>query len=392
MFPLLALGLMGGALGGADWYQRLINRQSDETGASQVQSLLGSAPREMGPPTEDGTMGQMPGQGLLGNMGDPATQAQFMQGLLTLPSAQRQAASQMYSDLFQRLQQGQQFQQTDKRMAGQFSQSQAQDASQFGQRLRQQEDQARTQADQWQKTFDASRQEAAQRLAIEQARLNLERARAGGGAGGLPPLEKGWGYINSASGIVAAPMPGTKPYADATQTEQTLAGAVDNINRFQDIYAGKQQGPNGTRVGGSGNAYSGARSGELSTVRGKIISDVAKLQDLGVLQKGDLERLDAMLTDPSHLSVGAVLSTKGGVLGAYQELGDQFKTKLQQHRNANPWLLPPPPPGALIDGAPGRPLPAAPSRPSGSRAAAAPGASSSVTVGRDRLFSVGSDQ
>ena len=102
MFPLLALGLMSGWLGGSGLLAQKYADSRNAEGADKVQGLLGTAPRDMGPPTEDGTMGKMPGQGLLADLSNPQLQAQFAQGLLTLPRQQQETAARMYGDCSRR--------------------------------------------------------------------------------------------------------------------------------------------------------------------------------------------------------------------------------------------------------------------------------------------------
>jgi hypothetical protein len=358
MIPLLALGLMSllgfGGLGAGAIAAKKIGDNERASGADKVGSLLGEPPRDMGPPTEEGQMGRAPGFGLLQDPGKFENQARFMQGLLSLPSGQRDRASQMYGDMFNRLQQQGQFTSQEGRLGTQWGAEQQQRANLYD-----------TQGKQWDRTFNANRLEAAQRLAIEAQRLQIEQQRAGAKEGdGLPKLSPGWMYGQSASGMVAMPIPGTKDYADTTGAEQSLVSADSNIGRFLDVYAGKRQGQHGIRVGGTGNEISGERAGELSSLRAKIIADVAVLQNKGVLQQGELEMIEKQLSDPTKL-LADFTSTKGGTVKAYETLQQQFRDKLVAHRNANPWLLPAPPPGAVIDGAAPPRSPATPPRPSG---------------------------
>jgi hypothetical protein len=361
MFPLLALGLMGlltgGSLaGGTAIGQRMADKREQE-GGDKVTSLLGQGARDMGPPTEEGAMGRSPGFGLLQDPGNVENQARFIQGLLTLPKGQRAAASQMYGDMFSRLQQQGQFKDSQAQQAGQFDRQETRLGNQWGQQFGFQQDEARRAARQWGADFGLRQQEFSAR-ALEQLQ-KLQDA----GKPELPKLSPGWMYGPSASGTVAMPIPGTKDYADVTGVEQSLIGADSNIGRFLDVYAGKQQGAQGIRVGGTGNELSGEKAGELSTIRGKIIADVAVLQNKGVLQAGELEQIEKMLADPTKW-LADFTSTKKGTTKSYETLRQQFKDKLVAHRNSNPWLLPAPPPGAVIDGAAPPRSPATPQRPS----------------------------
>lgn len=346
--PLLAMGLM---MGGAGWLNQRLTDQRQAEGAAKVAELLGTAPSMV----SDESGGHMAGgSGLLGNIKDPAAQAKFAQGLLTLGPRQAALAAQMYGDLFGRVQQQGQFDTT----LGQRRAEAAEQTRQFGlqesrltgeaaERVRQfNESQAN-----WQKQFDKQAEQFRQSYGIDLARLNIERGKANAAAAGanMPELPKGYMWTQSAHGTVAMPLPGTKDYADATGGEQALTSAQANIGRFLDVFAGDKRGPTGVRIGGTGTELTGEKAGELSTLRAKIVADVAKLRDMGVLQAGELERIEEQLTDPTGWASG--LKSNSRIAKGYETLSGQFGDKLKAHRNSNPWLLPPPPPGAVIDGA-----------------------------------------
>lgn len=367
MLPLLALGLMAGA----GFLNQRAYDQRKQAGADRVAELLGAAPGPMGPPTEDGVMGASPGRGLLADPANTENQARFVQGLLTLPRAQQEQALRAYGDMFGRIQQQNQFTSQEGRLGQQWKDDQARQAHQFGLTFGEMQKQHGIQNDQWAQSFGAQRFDAAQRRALERARFGLEQQRVNQAGGtGAPELPKGWMYTQSAAGTVAMPIPGTKDYADVTKTEQSLNSAITNIGNFLDTYAGKQTGPTGVRVGGAGTTLSGETAGKLSSQRAKIIADVAVLRDMGVLQAGELENIEKQLADPT--SAWSYGRTTAGTTKAYDELQKQFKDRLKAHRDANPWLLPPPPPGAVTDGP--NPTP----KPGNQRPSPGPGASGSA--------------
>lgn len=362
MLPLLALGLMGLMTGGGLKYGQDRIDERKAAGADKVNSLLGQGARDMGPPTEEGQMGRSPGFGLLQDPGNVENQARFMQGLLTLPSGQRDRASQMYGDLFGRIQQQGQFKDSQAQQQGQFTSQETRLGNQWGQQFGFQQSEAERAARQWGADFGLRRDQ------FNQQTLEHLQKLAQSGQPEMPKLSPGWMYTQSASGTVAAPIPGTTPYQEVVGNERALVDAERNIGQFLDTFAGKEEADGfggAVRVAGSGSQIRGSDTkGRLSSMRSKVIADIAVLRKLGVINDKEGERIENQLTDPT--SAWSLLSDKDTTTGAYSELREQFRGKLQDLRISNPWLLPPPPPGAQIDGAGASKPPAAPTRPSGS--------------------------
>lgn len=305
-------------------------------------------------------MGYQPGQGLLANPSDPARQLQFAAGLAAVPGKAGMGLD-LLNAAFGRAQQADQFKAGQAQQQSQFDTSQNRQAEQFGKSFGLQQDQfanqkseQQAQAERWAQNFAAQQEEARQRLANDNARLGLERERVGIARAGaetkqtaaeLPKLSPGMMWAPSASGLVAAPIPGTKDYADAVGQHETLSGAEKRIARLVDLVAGEEQTVNGqkVRVGGAGSEAWGEKSATYSTLRAGIISDVAKLRDMGVLQAGEMANLEDQLPDPG--SWQSTFRRNSSMVKAYQELGDQFKAKRSAHLKANPWMVPPPPAG-----------------------------------------------
>jgi len=359
MLPLLALGLLtGGSLwGGNKLYQNAVDERNAKL-AEMLLPLLGQAPgAPMGPPDASGGMGGFQGQGLLADPGDPRRQAQFAQGILASPvpgagrlgvSVLEQAlgrATQAREGALNRDQQAGQFATTEQRQREQFSATEARLTEQFQREFGFSQEEAQRHAREWAASFDAQRKETAARLGIEQQRLDLERARVDRTGTGIP---SGYMPTMSATGPTLMPMPGTKPYADTVETERSLATADQRINAMLDIFVGKERTTQGGRVvrdGGTGTELYGEQAARMSMIRSQIMADIGKLQNLGVLNPGDVERLDKTLPDPT--SWHGPITSNSSIVAAYQQLQQEFRNKLANHRDANPWLLPPPPPGTV---------------------------------------------
>ena len=356
--PLLALGLLGGALG-QEWWK---NRQSAQL-AEGLGPLLGQAPQPMGPEGPQGQMGMSGGSGLLADPADPSKQMEFARGVLALPGGQRALAQ--FDPMLGRALQSRQWTQSQERQSEQFQQSEARLTDQFAKQFGLSQENAALAAQefgvrqqQWERNFAQQQAEAevrrrneAARLGMEQQRLALETRLAQGKlteAQGLPKLSANYMYAPSASGIVAMPIPGSQDYAKGVQGEKSMVEATQQINDMLDIYMGREQvTPAGKkiRMGGSGTELWGENAARMSTIRGQIIANVAVLRNMGVLQGGELENIEKMLPDPTAWS-GPFQRNKS-TTAAYKELQRQFEQKLVSHREANPWLLPAPPPGTV---------------------------------------------
>jgi hypothetical protein len=322
----------------------------------QLLALLGQAPDNpelaglQGPPS--------PGSGLLANPNDPQRQLAFASGIMGLPGQMAQG-SQLLNAAFQRAQAGQQFEQQEGRLGSQFERTYQQQGAQWqaGHDLARQQLQEtiayRDQSQQnWLAQFQQQQRQFAAQQSLERQRLELarnadERAQAALDArGGLPAAPAGQAWVASALGPVLAPLPGTKDYAVAVDTDGAFETATARIDRMLAIMQGEERTVGGRKVraGGSGStALTGEKAAELSSLRAELISDIAKLRNLGVLQGGEMERIDEALPDPTK--VGSLLSSDAYTFKAYGTLKDQFKAKAATHRTANPWLLPAPPPG-----------------------------------------------
>lgn len=356
---LLGLGLMAG-----NSYVKQARAAEQEAGdRTQLQGLLGS-PAEMWGPPDPGTgrLAALPGTGtgLLADPTNPQAQAQFAAGLMQMPRM-REAGVTLLNQMMNRGQQGEQFNMSQAQQDRQWQGGQARQAEQFDRSLAQsnqhwQGGQDR-QAQQWQAQHqlalaEEARQQQAHALQQQQRRQALAQGAAGApGAAGdaLPKLSPGWGYTQGADGqAVAMPVPGTVPYQEAITRRDSLASAISNVERIMDISFGEEKTVNGTKVraGGKGVEWGGAASGELSSNYSRLIESLGQLANAGVLQVGDVERLQKSLPDMSALSSHIGLNSTNKA--AYEAVRKQFREKLKGHYAATPWLRPPPPPGFVV--------------------------------------------
>ena len=112
-------------------------------------------------------------------------------------------------------------------------------------------------------------------------------------------------------------LPGSQPYVTAEQGVGNLEASITNIENLM------------SSIDQYGSEYYGAESGKQALMYGNALSAMAKLRDLGVLQKADIDMMQAQMTDPSSL---AGLSTKKSTMKAqYQEVLKQLRDKYKAH-------------------------------------------------------------
>jgi hypothetical protein len=242
-----------------------------------------------------------------------AKQMQFAQGLMGRPVGARRFA---YEPMLGRALQSRQHSQDTERQVQQYQQSEARLTDQFAKNYGLSQDQASeaarqhlVQQQQWEATFKAQRAETAARLGMERERLGLEERRLSAAGEAGPKLPAGYMPVQSASGVVAMPAPGTPDYAKVTDGESSLVAAGQNIDRLLDIFMGVEQTTPASkkiRVGGTGSELWGEKAKEMSTIRSSIMTAMGQMQNAGVLQVGDFERYEKLLPDPS--TVGGLFS------------------------------------------------------------------------------------
>lgn len=353
MFPLLAMGLLG--LSGSALGQQYFKDKREAALAEGISQQLGQAPQYptdpsgMGPPTQ--------GSGLLADPSDITRQLQFAQGLMKMPGGAE--ALQAFEPVLGRAiqnkqwtaqyeQQAHQWQAQEDRLTDQFQKQfglqQAEARAMAAQRLQEQQN--------WQREFEQRLADAAERRRMEGERLGLERQRfaleksraeRADRAEGALKIPQGYGMVNTATGPSLAPAPGTTDFAKAKSGEQAMVDAIGNVDALMDQYLGPQTIEAGgvpVRKGGVGAEWWGPDKASMVAKRGAIIAAVGAMRDAGVLQEGEYKRFEDMLPDVSSHTTSRKTFEAG-----YAEARRQFQQKLDSHRKANPWLVPPPPAG-----------------------------------------------
>lgn len=109
--------------------------------------------------------------------------------------------------------------------------------------------------------------------------------------------------------------PGSKPYNEAVEEISTFEQSLRDIDlQIQSI---KET---------SSNAL-GTDAASQNARYGSIVSSIAALRNLGVIQKDEAERLEGAIPNPADLTSHMRLDSS--MIAAYEELGRQFQTKLK---------------------------------------------------------------
>lgn len=368
---LLGLGLLAGN-------QMVLQRRRDAREADineRYRGLLGVAPGAMGPETAGGEMGgPTGGTGLLADPNNVQRQMQYAAGVIGIPR-QREQGLAMLNAAMVRAQQQEEAKRQASQWAQQFGLQQQQfqqgqanyeqtfragreDAAESGRRWNLGRDfqlgQDARQASQW--TAEHALRVNADARAAEAARIATAAGDAGvEGMVGAPKLPAGYGWMPGAGGkLIAAPVPGTPDHVKGVQGLSSLRDTDELIGNMLDTMQGKEtltRNGRKVRIGGTGTETHGDQAARLSQMRGAIISGIAKLRDMGVLQAGEMERIEDELPDPTGW--GSVLKRNKTIEAAYDELRKQFRSKQRGHLEAHPWLVPPLPPGFQAVGAGG---------------------------------------
>ncbi len=245
-----------------------------------------------------------PGSGLLADPGDPRRQAEFATGLLPF-------APQVAGGLLQQI--------TQQEGAG--SRQEAGDVA------------------------AGARQESANTAAMDRAQLQAITSRfnvmdriqgradiaaAGGAAlggpqfGTTPPGEVM--VPNPETGLpMIVPLEGSERSIKGGQSLRSLQQSVDNFEQFDQIFSD---------VGSELFSATDART--MGSLRQLIISDVGILMELGVLQQGDLERVESVLPDPSGFGgkSRAALGQNKAVRAGYNVFADLMRARLGDAQEA----------------------------------------------------------
>lgn len=244
-----------------------------------------------------------PGSGLLADPGDPRRQAEFATGLLPF-------APQIAGGLLQQI--------TQQEGAG--ARQEAGDVA------------------------AGARQESANTAAMDRAQLQAlvsrfnvqdqiqgraDIAAAGGALGGpqfgtVPPGEVM--VPSPETGLpMLVPLEGSERNIKAGQSLRSLQQSVDNFEQFDTIFSD---------VGSEFFSATDART--MLSLRQLIISDVGILMELGVLQQGDLERVEGVLPDPTGFGgkARAGIGQNTAIRAGYNVFADLMRARLQDFQQA----------------------------------------------------------
>ena len=106
---------------------------------------------------------------------------------------------------------------------------------------------------------------------------------------------------------------GAPKQMDQISADAVYAAAIDDIDRMQGM------------IEKHGTELFGKDASTMRLLRGQILSHIAKLRNMGVLQQGELEMLEQQLPDPS--SYASIPKFRSAMSQAYKELSDQFKRR-----------------------------------------------------------------
>ena len=112
------------------------------------------------------------------------------------------------------------------------------------------------------------------------------------------------------------PLRDTPRYTDAVTELQTFERAVTDIDAMI------------TSIETHGSEYIGVEAGQQALAYGQILAHMAQLRELGVLQKSDIEFMEAALTDPSTIT--GMHTSSERMIESYKTAQRFFQDKLRE--------------------------------------------------------------
>lgn len=124
--------------------------------------------------------------------------------------------------------------------------------------------------------------------------------------------------------VKLVPLEGSKPYQDSVNGVRTAEGALVRIQQFADDFKeyGTEQLPTSVK-------------GRMRSNRGALMADIGRLQELGVLQPADVERLEALLPDPSEVTF---VQTDAEALASIEFVEQELERSLAKYYEMTPWV------------------------------------------------------
>jgi hypothetical protein len=285
-----------------------MNRQAQQ-GQETIRGLLGRGPETL---AADVAGPAAPATGLMADPGDPRKQLEFMAGVMGLGRRERAAAGQLFEGIMGRASQANLTREgwgrqesaaalhevnVDRRWSAEQERIDAQFQATNGLHREQFEaDKTR-----WgeQAAFERYKFQQQQALAWRQdARETASNNRAAALASRGEDYKLSPGYerviVQGANGpqVVARPVQGTPDWIKAQEGVDQLALARENIAKFQ------------ASLKAHGTEQVGAGAGEQKQLWSRVMASIGKLDELGTLQAGDLERLKEELPDPTAIMRG----------------------------------------------------------------------------------------
>lgn len=121
------------------------------------------------------------------------------------------------------------------------------------------------------------------------------------------------------------PIEGTKPFNDGLAAVRASEDAYEMIEAFLDDLAAV------------GTEFRGADAMKLRQRRDRILANYAQLQNLGVLQPGEVERLDRVLPDPTAFGAQFNPRAADNIAATYEQLLQQTGDLARNNREAFWW-------------------------------------------------------
>lgn len=132
-----------------------------------------------------------------------------------------------------------------------------------------------------------------------------------------PAAPSGYQWVDPSNPTELQPIPGGPPAVEREQAVGRLQQAMTNIDKLKGLIT-----ENGSTI------LFGPESGQAGQLRSSIIADVAVLRNMGVLQPGELDAIEATLVDPTKFS--SMLTWDEKAQEQYTTLRSQFEERLRQ--------------------------------------------------------------
>lgn len=133
-------------------------------------------------------------------------------------------------------------------------------------------------------------------------------------------------YPSPGGGGVIGPMSGTPEYAKGVTEVRDFGQSVERVDTLLESYM----------AGDQGREFMGREAGEQAGLYNALVADIAKAQAAGVLQPGELKRIQDAYPSPQEF-FSKFYSGDEYLLGVMQRLRKDFSGKYETARQAHPW-------------------------------------------------------